>query len=31
MDYKENIYKVADLKTAQFGRKELNISEYEMP
>ena len=31
MDYKENIYKVADLNTAKFGRKELEISEYEMP
>jgi len=31
MDYKENIYKVADLTTAEFGRKELEIAEYEMP
>jgi adenosylhomocysteinase len=31
MDYKENLYKVADLNLADFGRKELDIAEEEMP
>lgn len=31
MDYKENMYKVADLSLAEFGRKELDIAEHEMP
>ncbi len=31
MDYKENSYKVADLSLANFGRKELDIAEQEMP
>jgi adenosylhomocysteinase len=31
MDYKENEYKVADLSLADFGRKELDIAEQEMP
>jgi len=31
MDYKENEYKVADLSQAEFGRKELDIAEEEMP
>jgi len=31
MDYKENMYKVADMNLAEFGRKELEIAEHEMP
>lgn len=31
MDYKENNYKVADLKLASWGRKEFDIAEHEMP
>lgn len=31
MDYKENEYKVADMNLADFGRKELDIAEQEMP
>jgi S-adenosylhomocysteine hydrolase len=31
MDYKENEYKVADLSLANFGRKEIDIAEEEMP
>jgi len=31
MDQKDNHYKVADLNLADFGRKELDIAEQEMP
>jgi S-adenosylhomocysteine hydrolase len=31
MDYKENQYKVLDLSLADFGAKEINIAEEEMP
>lgn len=31
MDYIENKYKVADITLAEFGRKELEIAEHEMP
>ena len=31
MDYKENQYKVADLSLASWGRKEIKVSEHEMP
>ncbi len=31
MDYKENQYKVADLSLASWGRKEIEVSEHEMP
>ncbi|QFR39308.1 adenosylhomocysteinase [Candidatus Gracilibacteria bacterium 28_42_T64] len=31
MDYKENQYKVADLSLAEWGRKEIEVSEHEMP
>jgi len=31
MDFKDNKYKIADLSLAEFGRKELDIAEQEMP
>jgi S-adenosylhomocysteine hydrolase len=31
MDYKENMYKIADISLASWGRKELDIAEEEMP
>jgi adenosylhomocysteinase len=31
MDYKENYYKIADINLSEYGRKELDIAEQEMP